>query len=96
MSDSSVQVGGSRLGGLPDLPRGQDWFLNSSTGAPLNFVAQINLAEVAAVTDSPLPARFPPAKCCSSSMTPRPSGGVSSQRTVTGSGCSSSTGRWRN
>lgn len=57
MSDSSVSVGGSRLGGLPDLPRGQDWFLNSSTGAPLNFVAQINLAEVAAVTNSPLPAR---------------------------------------
>lgn len=40
------QVGTSRLGGLPDLPRGVAW-PTYKDGRPLDFVAQIKLDEVA-------------------------------------------------
>lgn len=38
-------AGGSRLGGAPDLPPGTSW--PTHTGAPLAFIAQIRLEEVA-------------------------------------------------
>ena len=53
---SDLPLGSSHLGGLPDLPRGQEWVRNTQTGDPMTFVGQINLAEVAAATESRLPA----------------------------------------
>ncbi|WP_345036561.1 DUF1963 domain-containing protein [Streptomyces sannanensis] len=48
-------VGGSRIGGLPDLPEGWAWptaRLKDGTEAALAFTAQINLAEVPGVADA--------------------------------------------
>jgi uncharacterized protein YwqG len=45
VGQEDLQVGQSRLGGVPDLPTGVDWPTNAA--GPLAFVAQINLAEVA-------------------------------------------------
>ncbi|WDU45843.1 YwqG family protein [Taylorella equigenitalis] len=39
-------VGGSRFGGDPDLPPELEWFKNDISGAPLNFIGQINCAEI--------------------------------------------------
>ncbi|TML88508.1 MAG: DUF1963 domain-containing protein [Actinobacteria bacterium] len=48
------QVGRTRLGGLPDLPRGVEW--PARDGRELAFVGQVNLAHVAAVNpEAPLP-----------------------------------------
>lgn len=53
-SADATTVGRSRAGGRPDLPRGTEW--PRSEGAPLTLVAQIDLAEAAAlVPDSGLP-----------------------------------------
>ena len=41
-------VGCSKLGGCPDLPRGLAWFRRDN-GRPLSFLAQIDLAEAAAL-----------------------------------------------
>ncbi len=40
-------IGRSRVGGLPDLPAGLSWPRRIPGGAPLSFLAQFNLAEVA-------------------------------------------------
>jgi hypothetical protein len=51
-----IPVGGSRLGGRPDLPAGYRW-PKGTHGRPMVFVAQLNLRDVnAAAVDSPLPA----------------------------------------
>jgi uncharacterized double-CXXCG motif protein len=51
---SRLAVGRSRFGGLPDLPRGSDW--PSRQGAQLDFLLQVNLAELTRVLpESPLP-----------------------------------------
>lgn len=52
------RLGGSRIGGLPDLPKGVEWprlsavnydpFKNREPDEPLWFLTQVNLAEVAA------------------------------------------------
>jgi uncharacterized protein YwqG len=46
------RIGGCRIGGAPDLPRGVEWPRlpaddGSDAGAPLSFLLQVNLAEVA-------------------------------------------------
>jgi hypothetical protein len=53
-SDGPPRTGGSRIGGLPDLPHGWQWPIvetRSGPAAPV-FVAQINLAEVPRVADA--------------------------------------------
>lgn len=49
-SIDSAAAGASRLGGVPDLPPGTEW--PTGPDAPLSFVAQINLADVAEVMPS--------------------------------------------
>lgn len=44
--EQTIKIGTSKLGGCPDLPKGQPWFINEETGAPMSFLAQINLAEI--------------------------------------------------
>lgn len=49
-------IGSSKLGGLPDLPKGFGW--PRRAGVPMEFVAQINLAEIqAAAKEEALPSR---------------------------------------
>ena len=42
--EASLPIGGSKLGGLPDLPPGTAW--PESKGLPLSFIAQLRLEEV--------------------------------------------------
>ena len=44
--DESIAVGASKMGGLPDLPKGVDWFRQEQTDIPLTFICQINFAEL--------------------------------------------------
>jgi len=44
-AETVARVGGSRLGGRPDLPKGMPWPLGATH--PLSFMAQIDLADVA-------------------------------------------------
>jgi uncharacterized protein YwqG len=44
-SEARIALGQSKMGGLPDLPKGLKWF--EYKGEPMSFVAQINLWEVA-------------------------------------------------
>ncbi len=55
LSDDETEAvtGASRLGGLPDLPRGTPW-PTSKRGEPLDFLGQVNLADV---SDPRLPPR---------------------------------------
>ena len=58
-----VPVGASKIGGAPDLPKDFEW--PSWNDRPLDFLAQINLAEVAGIEiDAGLPESL--ACCCSS------------------------------
>lgn len=50
---ASVAVGGSKVGGDPDLPAGAAW--PAVDGRPMTFLAQLDLAEVAQQIASPLP-----------------------------------------
>lgn len=42
--EDELALGGSKLGGLPDLPVGQEW--PRVDGRPMNFIGQITLSEV--------------------------------------------------
>lgn len=42
---AEVPLGSSRVGGLPDLPKGAEWPTGPG-GMPYAFIAQINLAEL--------------------------------------------------
>lgn len=44
-ADRELEVGESKLGGLPELPHGTEW-PKSSNGEPLSFLAQINLKQI--------------------------------------------------
>ena len=52
--DKYTQTGNSRVGGLPDLPKSWEWPKNEE--GYLNFIMQINMAELEPFEDSPLPA----------------------------------------
>ena len=45
-SDGELALGATKIGGQPDLPQGAAW--PDWRGAPLNFLAQIRLADIAA------------------------------------------------
>ena len=45
-SDDELALGATKIGGQPDLPPGTSW--PEWRGAPLNFLAQIRLADIAA------------------------------------------------
>jgi uncharacterized protein YwqG len=51
--DDYSQLGVTRFGGVPDLPPEIEW--PSAAGVYMTFVAQINLAEMPTLKDSPLP-----------------------------------------
>jgi uncharacterized protein YwqG len=51
-SGDDARIGGTRLGGLPDLPSGTEW--PRGPKAPLSFIAQLDLAELAATDASGL------------------------------------------
>lgn len=43
--EEEIPLGASKMGGLPDLPDGVEWFRHKLTNNPLSFVCQINFAE---------------------------------------------------
>lgn len=54
--DEEIEIGQSKMGGMPDLPAHVEWFNNPETNQPMTFVAQINFAEVKSFdTDNKLP-----------------------------------------
>ena len=56
--DAAMDIGATKFGGAPDLPHGTRWPMwtppGSAEARPLQFFAQVNLAEVAAVAPGPL------------------------------------------
>ncbi|WJZ02409.1 DUF1963 domain-containing protein [Corynebacterium freiburgense] len=57
-SDPTIPLGASRIGGNPDIPKGFIWPLNSS-GTPLSFFLQINLADIQGLQIDSLPESDP-------------------------------------
>ena len=55
-AEDTEATGGSRYGGLPDLPPGTEWPRNDN-GKLLSFLAQINLSEKPSITGDLLPAQ---------------------------------------
>jgi uncharacterized protein YwqG len=55
--DNGSVLGVSRYGGRPDLPRDLEWPRSDFGGRPLDFILQINFAEVPAFTGKQLPDR---------------------------------------
>jgi len=49
----TIAIGGSRLGGEPDLPAATPW--PEWRGMPLSFIAQVELGEMPGLSDQPLP-----------------------------------------
>lgn len=45
--EEGIPLGASKMGGLPDLPDGIEWFRHKKTNTPLSFICQINFAETA-------------------------------------------------
>lgn len=45
-AEEEIPTGASKMGGLPDLPEGVDWFREEAVDVPLSFICQINFAEV--------------------------------------------------
>jgi uncharacterized protein YwqG len=45
-NEEDIQIGQSKLGGLPHLPKDWEWFISAYTGKPLSFLAQLNFAEL--------------------------------------------------
>ncbi|HMR91366.1 MAG TPA: YwqG family protein [Chitinophagaceae bacterium] len=43
--ESAMPVGKSKMGGLPDLPKGVEWFTDD-TGKPLSFIGQVNMSDL--------------------------------------------------
>lgn len=43
--EEDIPLGASKMGGLPDLPDGIEWFRQERTNIPLSFVCQINFAD---------------------------------------------------
>lgn len=57
VGDESIAIGASKMGGLPDLPKGVDWFRQELSDIPLSFICQINFADVKPYdTEEKLPA----------------------------------------
>jgi uncharacterized protein YwqG len=54
--DAGIDIAQSKLGGAPDLPRGTRWPMVTTQGEPrpLQFFAQLDLAEASATAPSPL------------------------------------------
>lgn len=55
--DAGIDIAQSKFGGAPDLPRGTGWPMLTTPGGerrPLQFFAQLNLAEAAAQAPAPL------------------------------------------
>ncbi|MGH9280050.1 MAG: DUF1963 domain-containing protein, partial [Acidimicrobiales bacterium] len=55
--DAAIDIGQSKVGGAPDLPQGTSWPLWTTPGGerlPLQFFAQLDLAEAAAAAPGPL------------------------------------------
>ncbi len=43
VDEKEIQLGASKIGGLPDLPKGMQWI--NTEGVPLSFIAQINMQD---------------------------------------------------
>ncbi|MGY3779394.1 YwqG family protein [Isobaculum melis] len=46
VEENNIEIGASKIGGLPDLPKDVDWFNNEETKNPMAFIAQLNFAEL--------------------------------------------------
>jgi len=45
-TEDEIEIGKSKIGGKPDLPKNTQWFHNKTTNKPMSFIAQINFADV--------------------------------------------------
>lgn len=55
-TDDEIEIGKSKMGGKPDLPKSIQWFQNKTTNKPMSFIAQLNFADVKPFdTDNKLP-----------------------------------------
>lgn len=44
--EDQIEIGASKMGGLPDLPKNVEWFKNKKTKESLAFIAQINFSDI--------------------------------------------------